>query len=213
MSHPHDARIDIVHPDVQAHLEELAGPRDPLLQALEDRADERGFPLIGRQSGQLLEVLARSIGARRVFELGSGFGYSAFFFARAGCEVVCTEHDQHELDDFEAIWTGHPMKSQVRYRMGDALAHLEADEGPHDIILVDINKAGYPRAWELAVPRLRKGGLLLADNVLWGGKVTRPAEDPSTEALQTYLRMATTDPRVQTTVLTLGDGLAMSVRL
>ena len=213
MSHPSDARVDIVHPDIKAHLEALAGDRDPLLQALEDRAAERGFPLIGRHPGQVLEVLARSIGARRVFELGSGFGYSAFFFARAGCEVVCTEHDQHELDDHERIWAGHPLKAQVRYRMGDALAHFEADPGPYDVVLVDINKAGYPRAWELAMERVRVGGLVLADNVLWGGKVTRRAEDPSTQALQTYVARATSDPRAHTVVLPVGDGLALSLRL
>jgi len=213
MSHPSDARVDIVHPLIRDHLEALAGERDPLLQALEERAEERGFPLIGRHPGQVVELLARSVGAKRVFELGSGFGYSAFFFARAGCEVVCTEHDQHELDDHDRIWAGHPWKARVRYLMGDALAHFEADAGPYDVVLIDINKVGYPRAWELAMERVRSGGLVLADNVLWGGKVAHAATDPSTEALQAYMRRAGEDARAHTVVLPVGDGLAVSLRL
>lgn len=208
-------RVPLVDPDTRAWIDDQI-PGTPLLERLEAHASEVGFPKLGRASGELVELLSRSIGATRVLELGSGFGYSAWFFARAvgpGGQVVCTEKDQHELDAHERLWAGSPLKERVVYRLGSALESAAAESGPFDVVLIDLNKASYLAAWELAVDKVRPGGLILSDNVLWGGRVAHPPEDDSTEALQAFNARIRADDRVQTTVVPVGDGLAISRRV
>lgn len=196
---------------------------DPAEQALHDRlqalATQRGFPLIGADAGRWLHLLTRMIGGRRVFELGSGFGYSAFWFARAvgeGGLVLGTEQDAWEHGHFDRLWADHPLRRRVRLLAGDALAALAAAEGDFDVVFVDIHKRDYPAALQAALPRLRIGGLLLADNVLWGGKVTRPApadDQSGTDALRAYNDAIHADPRLLSLVLPTGDGLGVSLKI
>ncbi len=217
MSFPHDGFTGIVHPEVRSYIGELAPGPDLLLDRLEAYADERGFPLIGRESGRWLELLTRMIGARRVFEFGSGFGYSAAFFARGvGPEgrVHAVERDTWERDAFEAHFSDAALKARITYHLGDAFQVFQALDGLFDVVLVDCNKVDYQRALDLAVPRLRPGGLLLADNVLWGGKTARPAQpdDASTLALQDFNRALFHDTRLWPAVLPAGDGLAVALK-
>ncbi len=218
MSHPTDAPLHILHPDVQDYIAGCFPPTDPLLQALEAHAMDREFPLIGQASGRILELMCQTIGARRVFEFGSGFGYSAYFFAHAvGAhgEVIGSEVDEHELRDHARIFAGHPLKSRIRIEQGDALEVFAAQEGIFDAVLIDIHKSGYGEALEAAIPRVRPGGLIFADNVLWGGKVARAAaqDDTSTSALQGFGAQLFSDPRIRTDILPIGDGLSLSLRL
>ena len=219
MSHPIDAPLHVLHPEVGDYLRQLQGPPgDALLEALEENARIRGFPLIGRSSGRLMEMLCRAIGARRVYEFGSGFGYSAYFFASAvgeSGEVIGSEKDAHELDDHQRIYGQHPFASRVRIECGGCFEILEAQEGLFDAVLIDIDKVQYPAALEASIARVRPGGLIFADNVLWGGKVARPAaeDDVSTAALQRFNQLLLADPRLQTQILAVGDGLSVSLRL
>lgn len=215
MSAPSDATIDLVHPSIEAYIDTLDAGDDPLLRRLEEAAIARGFPLIGRASGRVLELLSRAIGARRVFELGSGFGFSAYFFARAvgeGGEVICTEKDAWELDAHQALYGDHPLARRVRYRMGPALDSLRDERGPFDAMLLDIDKESYLSALEPIAEKLRPGGLLFVDNALWGGKVTGPSEDPSTRAVQAFNRGLFSDGRFDAVLLPVGDGLAVARR-
>lgn len=218
MSSPIDAFTGIVHPEVRDYVRQLTDEQDPLLDALEARALERGFPLVGRASGRVMRLLTASIGGRRVYEMGSGFGFSAWFFAMAvGPEgrVYGSERDPWELEAHAELYRDHPLRGRVELRQGDAIELLADLEGSFDVIFLDLDKARYPLALEAAVPRLRPGGLLLADNVLWGGKTARPAapEDGATAALQRYNALAAADPRLLTTILPVGDGLSVSLRL
>ena len=218
MSHPSDAPLHILHPEVRAYIDGLFPPADPLLEALDAQAKASNFPLIGHASGRVLELMSRSIGARRVFEFGSGFGYSAYFFAHAvgpNGEVICTELDAHELEAHERIYTGHPLKERIELIQGDALEVFAQQDGMFDCVLIDIHKSGYAQAIEAAIPRVRPGGLIFADNVLWGGKVARPAapDDTSTAALQAVGTQLFSDPRIRTDILAVGDGLSVSLRL
>lgn len=225
MSHPVDAFTGILHPEVRAYLRGLSrqAPLPAADQALHDRLEalalDRGFPLVGQESGRALELLTRAIGARRVFEMGSGFGYSAFWFARGvGPEgrVLGSEKDAWEHEHFDRLWGDHPLRARVHLAHAGAFEALAAVDGPLDVIFVDIEKAGYPRALEAAVQRLRPGGLLLADNALWGGKVARApgAEDQSgTDALREFNQQAHTHPGLLSLILPVGDGLMVSLRL
>jgi len=162
--------------EVDAHLTELvkAGHVDPVLDEMERRAEAADFPIVGRAVGRFLELQARMIGARRVVELGSGFGYSAYWFSRAvgeNGEVVCTDSDPDNARLAEGYLRRAGRWDPVRYHVGDALEGLATVDGEVDVVYCDIDKDGYPAAWAAAAERLRVGGLFLCDNVLWDGRV------------------------------------------
>mgnify|MGYP003949739677 CR=1 FL=1 len=218
MSSPSDARTPILTPDVNRYINSLLGTPDTLARRLEEHAKTRDFPLIGHTSGNWLELLTRAIGGKRVFEFGSGFGFSAFYFARAvgeQGEVIGSEHDAHELDDFEQIYGEHPLKKRIDIQLGCAFEAFNATQGLFDVILIDIEKDDYPKALETAILRTRPGGLIMADNVLWGGKTAHPAaaDDPCTAALQAFNEQLFSDSRIQTGILPAGDGLSVSLVL
>jgi predicted O-methyltransferase YrrM len=207
-----------VHPEIRAYLDTLVDTEDPILDVMETYASERNFPLVGRESGRWLELLARMIGARRVFEMGSGWGYSAFFFARAvgeGGEVHGSEKDSWELEAHRKLMSGHPLSSRIHLHQGDAFDVLDAMEGCFDVVFIDVDKQAYPEALERAVERLRVGGLVLVDNALWGGKVARAAagDDPSTLALQQFNQRLVVDSRLGAGLLPIGDGLGVGLKL
>jgi len=218
MAAPSNARLPILTPAVGAYIDGLSPDRTPLEASLEGHALAHDFPLIGQTSGRWLELLARGIGARRVFEFGSGFGFSAYYFARAvgdGGSVIGTEVDPSVQAHFARIYGDHPLAARIDIRVGDAIALFKQTEGTFDAVLIDIDKEGYVDALEAAIPRLRPGGLILADNVLWGGRTASPAEpgDSATEALQNFNARLYADPRIQTGILPTGDGLSVSLVL
>ena len=218
MSSPSDAKTPILTPAVDRYIDSLLGEPDPLALRLSEHALKRGFPLIGHTSGNWIELLTRSIGGKRVFEFGSGFGFSAYYFARAigeQGEVIGSEHDAHELEDFHRLYGDHPFTQRIDIRIGCAFETFHATEGMFDVILIDIEKDDYPQALDEAIKRTRQGGLILADNVLWGGKTAHPADenDPCTAALQAFNHQLFADERIQTGILPAGDGLSVSLVL
>jgi predicted O-methyltransferase YrrM len=172
--------MDIVNPQVETYMRSLLDRYDdPVLLEMEAEAERRGFPAVGRIVGVTLELAARSVGARRVFELGSGFGYSAYWFARAvgaGGEVHCTEFDEANVDAGRGWLDRAGVGDRVTWHTGDALASFASVEGEFDVVFVDIDKAGYPDAWRAARDRIRVGGLYIADNALGTGS-TKVIED------------------------------------
>ena len=124
-----------------------------------------------------------------------------------------SECDAHELDDFERLYAGEELKGRIDIQIGSALDIFSATDGMFDAVLIDINKEDYSAALQVAIPRVRKGGLILADNVLWGGKTAhepRP-DDTSTLALQSFNQQLFADPRLLTGILPAGDGLSVSL--
>ncbi len=217
MSQPVDAFTAILHPEVSGYLDTM-GPVDPLLDSLEAYGAQRQFPLVGRLSGAWLEILTIAIGGRRVFEFGSGFGYSAYFFARAIGEegrVVGAERDAWELEAHRKLYDGHPLASRIHIHHGEAETVFQSSGGSWDVVFFDCDKAAYARTLELCADSIRPGGLLLADNVLWGGKVAREAdeEDASTLGLQDFNRVLAADPRFDYRILPVGDGLGVALKL
>jgi predicted O-methyltransferase YrrM len=207
----------IVDPDIERYLHEVQASPDPILAEMERTAEERRFPIIGPLVGRLCEQLARAIGARSIFELGSGFGYSTYWFARAVPAdglVVHTDKDRARSAEAAQWLQRGGLAPRVRYEVGDACQAIARYPGPFDIVFIDIDKEGYPDALKLAVPRLRKGGLIITDNVLWSGRVLRPeAGDRDTAAVLEYTRRALAAPELLTTILPLRDGVAVSLKL
>ncbi len=199
--------------EIDAYLETLLPERDEVFREMERTAEETGFPHIGPYMGGLLELLARISGARVVFELGSGFGYSAAWFARGLAErgrVILTdlreENRKRALEYFRRLG----FEDRCEFRVGDALELLRAEEGPLDIIFCDIQKEAYPDVIEPARERLRPGGLLIADNTLWSGRVARPDPDPETRAVQRYNRILADHPEFHAVLLPLRDGVTVA---
>jgi caffeoyl-CoA O-methyltransferase len=212
--------------DVEAYLTDLAGTEHghPVLEEMEARADKYGFPIVGRATGRFLEVAARSIGARRVMELGSGYGYSSYWFARAvgeQGEVICTEGDPANAELAEHYLARAGVWDRVRYRVGDALDGITSEEGDFDIVYCDVDKDGYPDCWRAASDRIRVGGLWLCDNVIWSGHVatgTDREELPDwtrgwTAFIQDHNRMVAEDQRYVASIVPIRDGIMTALRV
>jgi predicted O-methyltransferase YrrM len=214
---------DIVNPDVERYMRALQDRHDePVLLEMEREAAERDFPIINRLCGVAVEVLARSVRARRVFELGSGYGYSAYWFARAagdGGEVHCTDTDADNARTAEGYLGRVGLWDRIRFHVGDAVTELGKVSGEFDVVYNDINKDGYPVAWRAARKRVRVGGLYICDNVLWSGRVAekRPRRsDPRsdwTAAIVEHNRLIADDRDYLSTIVPLRDGLMVALRL
>lgn len=204
---------------VEGYLGQLSGmPEvDPVVVEMEQRAAKDGFPIVGRSVGRLLEVQARALGATRVAELGSGFGYSAYWFARAvgpKGHVVCTDGDPDNAAAAEDFLTRAGVWDRVTYRTGDALNGLAAEDGFFDIIYCDVDKYDYPECWRSASERIRPGGLYICDNVLWSGKVADASEnDEETEAIREHNKLVMSDSRFAATIAPLRDGVLIAIKL
>jgi caffeoyl-CoA O-methyltransferase len=214
--------MDIVNPKIEEYMRGLATRHDePVLLEMEAEGRERGFPIIGRLVGLTVEVLARAIGARRVFELGSGFGYSAYWFARAtgtGGEIHLTDGDPENERKALAYLGRAGFGDRITFHVGDAVESFASVGGEFDIVYNDIDKHGYPAAWEAARERVRVGGLYLCDNVLWSGRVTGATDEEDsrpqwTEAIKQHNRTIAEDERYLSTIVPTRDGVMVALRL
>jgi predicted O-methyltransferase YrrM len=209
--------MDIVDPLIDEYLARLAGSPDPVEAEMRRYADEReGFPVVGPVVGALLTQLALLAGARRVFEVGSGFGYSAFWLARGlspGGTVTLTDYSRDNLERARAYLGKAGLLDRCRIEPpGDALELLARAEPGLDLVFLDLEKEDYPRALALALPKLRPGGLLVADNVLWGGAVARGENDPASVGLREFVRVVTSTEGLVSTVLPLRDGISITLK-
>ena len=193
---------------------------EPVLLEMEAEGKDRGFPIIGRLVGVTVELLARSVGAKRVFELGSGFGYSAYWFARAvgpSGEVHGTDGDPANEPKALDYLSRAGLAEPIRWHVGDAVTHLGAAPGEFDVVYNDIDKDGYPAAWMAARERIRVGGLYVCDNVLWSGRVAvQDRDDPRpvyTQAILEHNRMIAKDDRFISSIVPTRDGVFVALRV
>ena len=214
--------MDIVDPRIEDYMRSLLTRYDePVLLEMEAEGAERNFPIIGRLVGVTVELLARSVGARRVFELGSGFGYSAYWFARAvgpGGEVHATDGDPANESKALGYLSRAGLADRINWHVGDAVKNLGTVEGEFDVVYNDIDKEGYPDAWRAGRERIRVGGLYLCDNVLWSGSVADPAGDhgrdaKTTNAILEHNRMIADDERFASSIVPTRDGVFVALRV
>lgn len=207
----------ILDPRIDAYQRSLLDRYDePVLLAMEAEGDERGFPIVGRAVGVTLELLSRSIGAGRVMELGSGFGYSAYWFARAvgpDGEVRCTEGDPANAATAERYLTDAGLWDRVTYHVGDAVEQLATIDGDFDVVFCDIDKPGYPAAWRTAAERIRVGGLYLCDNTLGTSSDTVLDDNERTRAIREHNRLIADDARYVSTLIPTRQGLLAALRI
>jgi len=204
---------------VQQYVEGLVPPRHPQLQRMEQEAHKLRFPIIGPACGQLCYQLARMIGAKRVFELGSGFGYSTAWFARA-----MSENGQGQV--FHVVWdetlstqarehlSAMGLDPFVQFRVGEAIAALRDAEGPFDIIFNDIDKEGYPEAFPVIESKLRVGGVMIVDNLIWHGQVLDERDrEASTMAIRLFTEQVVKSDRWILNLVPIRDGLLVATKI
>ena len=209
--------MDIVDPRIDAYMRSrLSRFDEPVLLEMEAEAAERDFPIVERNVGVTLEVLARSVGARRVIELGSGFGYSGYWYARAvgpQGELHLTDGDPENERKARDYLGRAGLWDAVTYHVGDGVASLRALDGEFDVIFCDIDKGQYPDAWRSARDRIRVGGLYVCDNVLSYGQGNVIEGGGAADAVREHNRMIAEDERYLSTIVPTREGVMAALRI
>lgn len=210
---------DTYKSNLESYLDELVPERPSELQKMEAYADEHNFPIVGPASGQACYQIARMIKARRIFELGSGYGYSTAWFARAvrengGGEVhhVVWDDDlsQKARNHLQALGYG----DLIRYHVNEAVQTLRETDGPFDLIFNDIEKLAYPESVSVIEKKLRPGGVLIIDNMVWSGRVwDKREQSEATQAIRQTTEMLTTNPNWISSLLPIRDGLLVAYKV
>lgn len=208
----------------ERYMRNLIPPRDEILQEIEVLAEKQGIPIVGPEVGQLLYQLTHMVGAKSVFEMGSAVGYSTIWLARAlseGGQVIYTDSDGKNAAIAREYFRRVGIEERVKIIVGNALTALESQAGSFDVIFNDVHKRDYPRVLELAVPRLRRGGLFISDNTLWSGSAAIYAEDRhamverplETKAIVEFNAKLAKRADFVTTILPVRDGVSVALKL
>src|SRR5262245_45516801 len=207
----------ILSSDIASYIDGLVPERHPVLQEMEDIAKRTEFPIIGPACGHFCYLLARLVGAKQIFELGSGFGYSTAWFARAVKEngggkvhhVVWDEKLSSRAKDYLGRMD---LTDVVEFHIGEAVATLREHNGPFDVVFNDIDKEGYPASLGVIVGRVRQGGLLITDNLLWSARILNPSDtSAATEGVRELTRLVYADERWIPAIVPLRDGMLVAM--
>ena len=207
--------MEITSPLIDKYMRSLRNRPDPVLHDMEKYAQEKHFPIIGPMVGPFLRQIAYIMGAKRILEMGSDFGYSAYWFAgglKKGGKIICTDGSEANHEKAQVYLKRAKIDKVIDYRVGNALDIIQKTKGKFDIILNDIDKLDYPRAFDLAIPRLRKGGIFISDNVLWSGRILNSKPDKATKAILEFNRKLYDSNEFYTTILPIRDGLAVAIK-
>jgi caffeoyl-CoA O-methyltransferase len=202
----------ILEPTVEKYLSNLLPARDAVLTDIESYAKEHNVAIIGPECGRLLSLMAQISGAKRIFEMGSAIGYSAIWFARAagpGAEIFCTDGDPANAELARKNFDRAGVADRIRFMTGEAVDLIDRVEATFDIILIDVHKHQYPAALQKSLPRLKSGGLVITDNVLWSGRVSEPPKDDQTRGILEFNRMIYGSPELFSVIVPLRDGVAI----
>jgi caffeoyl-CoA O-methyltransferase len=204
----------ILVPAIDRYVNDILPPRDPVLAEMERLAARENIPIIGPACARLLALVAEVGGAKRIFEMGSAIGYSAVWLARAagrGAKIYYTDSDPKNLDRAKKFLRRAGVASRVEMLLGDALVSFRRTPGKFDMIFIDVEKHQYPEAVRLALPRLRRGGLLAVDNILWSGRVAYKAKagDKNTRTIQQFNRSLYANKDLFPVIVPLRDGVVI----
>jgi caffeoyl-CoA O-methyltransferase len=205
----------IVDPDVEAYAEAHTEPAGEVLERLaEETRAKTTAPqmMVGPLEGRFLAFLVRALRARRVLEVGTFTGYSSICMASAlpaGGRIVTLDVNEETTEIARRYATEAGVVDRIDYRVGPASQTLAELDGPFDLVFIDADKPGYIDYYEAALPKLADGGLIVADNVLWSGRVVSDEADDSTRAIQRFNEHVRGDDRVETVMLTVRDGMTL----
>lgn len=171
--------------------------------------------LVGPLEGNFLKLLVKVTKPKRILEIGTFTGYSTLFMAEGlgdGSEILTLDIDFKSAEIAKQYWALSPHREKIKFLPGDALNTLKVLDGPFDMVFIDADKTNYINYWEATLPKLKKGGLVIADNVLWSGRVLNP-KDQDSKALDAFNKHAISDKRVEVVLLTIRDGLLLAYKL
>jgi caffeoyl-CoA O-methyltransferase len=206
----------ILNDKVEAYLNDLLPRRDAVLAEMEQLARRRDIPIIGPACARLLCLMAKISGARRIFEMGSAIGYSTIWLARAAgprAKVYYTDGDASNARRAREYFQRASVERRITVLVGSAQALLAKTPGKFDLIFIDVDKHQYPATLKQALPRLRSGGILITDNTLWSGKVTRRARDANTRGVQEFNRAIYSSRELYPIIVPLRDGVAVCQKI
>lgn len=211
-----DEGATITNPEIEDYILSLYPRVHEVFCEMEKRAEGSDVKIVGPLVGRFLSQICLLRAPRSIFEMGSGFGYSALWFSLFlgdGGVVTCTDWLSENAEAARGYFTRAGQIRKLRFVCGDALDVLANSDRKFDMIFNDIDKENYPRVIELAREKLNPGGMLITDNVLWGGRVLGGGGSESTEGVLEFNRLLFSDPEFFSTVVPLRDGVALSVRI
>ena len=208
-------RADAILKRAQAeYLDKLTPPRDPLLSRVEKFAAKHDHPIADPEVAQLERILVRATSPRHILEVGTNIGYSVIVMGReCGRETVLEtiELNPDTLKTARGFVADAKLKCDVRFHQGAALDVIPRLSGPFDFVFIDCVKTEYEAYLDQLMPKLERGATIVCDNLLWGGAVADGEHDPSTDALRKFNQRISTDPKLTTIILPLGDGTGISI--
>jgi predicted O-methyltransferase YrrM len=211
-------RSGYIQDDVEEYLYKLLPERDAVVREMEDYAAEHRVPIIGPAVARLLALLVQVSGAKRIFEMGSAIGYSTIWLARAAgpkSKIFYTDGDPANAHRAQVYFRMAGVAKRIEVKVGDARALVKKTPGTFDLIFNDVDKHQYPAALHAALPKLRRGGLLVTDNTLWSGKAARPAaeDDKDTKGVQEFNRLVYASKELYPVLIPLRDGVTVCRKL
>jgi caffeoyl-CoA O-methyltransferase len=208
--------VSITYDYIDDYLYRIAVPRDHLLEKMEEYADSHSVPIIGPLVGRLLYNLAKASQSRRVLEIGTAIGYSGIWLARAVAptkgSVTTIDMDPERVKIAKKNISEAGLDRTVKVIEGNALKVLPTLKEEFDMIFLDSDKDVYPDAFKMSVPMLRKGGLFVADNALWGGDVAKGGKSKDTQSMIRFNRQVSEFPGMSTVIVPLRDGVLISLK-
>ena len=195
---------------------QLSETESAIFQEMEAYAKENRFPIIGQVAGRFLRQLAMLTNALNIFEMGSGYGYSAMWLSGGMAKdgrIICTDNSEENKNLALAHFEKAGRANMLEFQVGNALEIINKSDGLFDIILNDIDKEQYPEAFDLAMTRLRRGGVFITDNVLWSGRIFDSKPTESTKGIVEFNRKLFASDGIFSTILPIHDGLAMAIKL
>lgn len=211
------ARLDAIIQREQAeYLDQLLPQRDPLLVEIEAYAAKHRVPIADREVALFLEITARATGARKALEIGMAIGYSVVHLARGmgeGSLIVTIDPSDEMIKAASGYFERAGLADRVRIECGKALEVMPRLNETFDLLFIDAVKEEYKQYLDLGLPKLRSGGVVIVDNLLWGGKVATGDSESSTVALREFNQHFINHPQLRSVVLPVGDGLGYAVKL
>jgi predicted O-methyltransferase YrrM len=207
-------RSGYIQEDVEEYLYGLLPERDAVIAEMEKYAEEHRVPIIGPAVARLMTLLVQASGAKRIFEMGSAIGYSTIWLARAAgpqAQVFYTDGDPENARRAQESFRKAGVAKRIRVQVGDALELVKKTTGKFDFIFIDVDKHQYPGTMRAALPKLKRGGLLVTDNTLWSGKAARPApaDDKNTLGIQEFNRLVYASKELFPVLIPLRDGVTV----
>jgi len=207
--------MNLIDAKIEEYITEKTINSSEILDEMHDYALENEVPIVGPLAGHFLFIVALMSRAKKIFELGSGFGYSSYWFAKAlGTDgrLLCTDYSKKNREKARYFFKKAGIEDLIEFHTGDSLNILRKTDDRFDIIFNDVDKEFYPDVIDLSYDKLSKGGLLITDNVIWSGKVLQEDDSPSTRGVKTFNELICSDPRFITDFVTIRDGISISYK-